>query len=108
MIADDWEAWSESPEADDAPYLVHAAGPDDILPARTWREAVAVAHALNDGVVAYTDRTEHDGLVRSWATPYLRSDAESAGVVLGVVLRRVANATVVASDDRGRQGPRRG
>ena len=83
VIAPDYDTWQETDEAyATAPYVVHSAGPDDVLPARSWREAVAVAQAINFGVVAYTERTKNDGMVRSWATPYLWADAEAAGVVV--------------------------
>lgn len=81
-IATDYDEWSETEDAyATAPYVVHVAGPDDVLPARSWREAVAVAQATNLGIVAYTEIAQVDGLIRSWATPYLWADAESAGVI---------------------------
>ena len=71
---DDYNAWCGTEAAEDPPYVVHVAGPDDVLPARSWREAVAVANGVNADIAEYTKRTEHDGMVRSWATPYLSSD----------------------------------
>lgn len=83
VIAPDYEIWLGTEEAyRTAPYVVHVMGPDDVLPARSWREAVAVAQATNLGVVAYTERSQNDGMVRDWATPYLWADAEAAGVVM--------------------------
>lgn len=70
----DYDAWTKTDEADEPPYVVHVVGPDDVLPARSWREAVAVANGVNADIAEYTKRTEHDGMVRSWATPYLSSD----------------------------------
>lgn len=84
----DYEDWSAAHEAlnprEDPPFVVHHYGPDDVYPARTWREAVGIAHQLNAGAVAYTRRTKNDGLVRSWAQPYRFEDAVAAGVVRSV------------------------
>jgi hypothetical protein len=78
---DEYKAWDESPASDDSPYITHHAGPDDVYSARTWLEAVEVASALNSAALEYSRRTEHDGLVRAWATPYRREDAVTAGVI---------------------------
>ncbi|WP_030147699.1 hypothetical protein [Mycetocola saprophilus] len=87
----DWEEFAEADAEASAegldgglftsPYVVHLAGPDDLYPARSWREAVAVAQSFNQDIAAYTRRSENDGLVRSWATPYLVEDAVRAGVI---------------------------
>jgi hypothetical protein len=78
----DWydEFLNASPRTD-PPFVVHHSGPDDVYPARTWREAVGVAHELNAGAVTYTKRTSHDGMVRSWATPYVTAEAVRLGVI---------------------------
>lgn len=65
----------------DPPFVVHHSGPDDVYPARTWREAVGIAHELNAGAVTYTRRTLNDGMVRSWATPYVTAEAVRLGVI---------------------------
>lgn len=80
-IPDDLEQYQSDPSADQSPFLVHQQGPDDIVPVRTWLEAVTIAHVLNSATVSYEERTASPGLIRVWATPYSREDAKIAGVI---------------------------
>lgn len=82
IAGDDYDEWSITEEADSSPFVIHNSGPDDILPARSWKEAVAIAHQLNCGSVDYAASTTSDHPTRSWATPYLREDAKTAGVIV--------------------------
>ena len=78
---EDWEAWSESDDAEalNPPFVVHVYGMDDVLPARSWHEAAMVAHAHNVGFVALAAQRVMS--VYGWATPYETTAARSIGVI---------------------------
>ncbi len=77
---DDYEQYENTPEAADSPFVVHAYGMDDVYPARSWLEAVALATGVNIGVVEHATRRP-DTSVFVWATPYTRQGAIEAGVI---------------------------
>lgn len=82
----EWEAWSETREARETvpEFIVYVQAADDVLPARSWREACQAAHALNADFLRLQARalsTDPDAAPRLWSTPYPRTIAVELRIV---------------------------
>jgi len=60
-------------------WLVHVAGPDDLIDAGSWLDAVRTAHSVNTVVLRDVERLdvrERELSPYIWATPRRRHDGE--------------------------------
>lgn len=77
----EYEAYAETANPNESPFVVHAYGMDDIFPARTWVEACALAIGINVSSLDFAMRNPHTS-VYVWATAYSHEGAIQADVIV--------------------------